>query len=140
MKIFIVDCGSNEARLQFVRRQMLLSLPIICEKPNTFLTNLDSEAAASFLYQWIHHSCKRDHPELVKQVQHAKTELQQVLDYKFDAKKLLKIADYYPLFSDGLSSPKQVTTADLEVTISDTPASFLDLQSNGRESRPINLE
>ena len=138
-QVYLVDCQSSNPRIQFVHRTMGLSLPLICEKSNSFLTDIDSNAAGSFLYQWIFHSCKRDHPALEKQVRHAESELQQILDYQFEATKLLKFADYYPMFADGLSSPKSVSSSDIDVTIVEAPPAFLEMQPAGREpknSRP----
>ena len=121
---YLSACNSHSPKIQFVGDAHQGIGPIVCEKPNTFLQNIDSDISSSFLYKWVHHACKRDHPELTSHVEHAKTELLHILDYQLHPQKLLRYANYYPQFSDQFSDPNP-QPAGAQVTLINSPGNSL---------------
>ena len=123
LQVYLVSCDSTKPRLQFVDAHYQGNGPIICEKPNSFLQNINSDASSSFLYHWVNHACKRDHPELMNHVDHATTELEHILEYKFSPKKLLNYANYFPQITNGILSPSPNPTP-ATVTLLSSPSLF----------------
>ena len=96
--LYLSSCNQHKPYLTYFIDSHPRVIPrlLICEKPLDFLLNPAENLASKFLYHWINHACARDHPVLIKHVEHAITEINNILNYQLDAKTLLTYAQYYP--------------------------------------------
>jgi len=97
-QLYLANCHTEHPSLKFHSAPPLNKLfqRILCEKPHSFLTSSTNDVASNFLYKWVTHACKRDHPVLEQHTKHAITEITNILNHQFDAKQLLTYAQYFP--------------------------------------------
>jgi hypothetical protein len=122
--IYLNFCSSKAPALTFLARgsESTKIVKIVCEKTHNMQKSPD-DLASQFLYQWVSHSCERDHPVLSQHVDHALVEVNNILDMQIDTKKLLTYAQYFPQL---ISQPSPLpTSSHISVDLRSNPSSFL---------------
>ena len=135
-KIYLANCQIDSPMLKFYSKTPLDKLyqRILCEKPHKFLTSSTNDVASQFLYSWVSHACKRDHPVLEQHTTHAINEIKNILNHQFDAKQLVTFSQYFPelIGSAGALSDSQT----FDVQLFGKPTDFLQpLQVTGAASK-----
>jgi hypothetical protein len=125
LSIHLTMCNTNKPTLSFIAAQFLPDklLKIVCEKFHNLHNIAADDLASQFLYQWVSHSCERDHPVMSQHVEHAVIEVNNILNYQIDPKKLLTYAQYFPQLI-GQQSPLTANT-HISVDLHSNPSSFL---------------
>jgi hypothetical protein len=122
--IYLNHCSTNSPALTFLApgSQSTKLVKIVCEVDHNIQKSPD-DLASHFVYQWVSQSCQRDHPVISQHVEHAITEVNNILNYQIDPRKLLTYAQYFPQL---VSQPSALTSSNhMSVNILSSPSSFL---------------
>jgi hypothetical protein len=130
-------CYANPPTLTFFKPEDVPKtlFKVVCEKPHKMQPKTPVDLASEFLYQWVSHSCERDHPVLTQHVEHAVMEVNNILNHQIDPKKLLTYAQYFPQL---INQPDPMTSKNhISIDLISSPSSFLQPEPSIKQKRAV---
>ena len=141
-RLFLQHCKEDYTEyLTYFLNEPYNAVPpgLICELPHQFLVSPVDSLASKFLYHWIAHSCSRDHPVLVKHVEHTLQEIENIINHQINPTELLTFSQYFPQINGNAGALTDTTTFKVDLTSS--PSDFLNpvaISSKVKRSTRVN--